>query len=153
MTRKRMPPRNRRSLQGGVMLLEALVGILIFSLGIMALIAMQSVSVSNVSNAQYRVEAAFLANEILSGAWVDRGANSANVDNFRYPGGNAAALNAWLAKVNTLMPQAATYPPQVQVNPLPGVGSGRQVIVTVNWRAPDALVPSRHVAIGYISDP
>jgi type IV pilus assembly protein PilV len=146
-------PRAPRSLQQGVMLLEALIGLLIFSLGIMALVAMQSVSISNVSNARYRVEAAFLANELLSSAWVDRGTNSANVDNYAYPGGNAPTLTAWTAKVTALMPQAAAYPPTVAVAPLVGVTNGRQVTVTVRWRAPDALAPSNHIAIGYISDP
>lgn len=145
-------PRAPRSRQEGVMLLEALVGILIFSLGVMALVAMQSVSISNVSNARYRVEAAFLANEILSQAWVDRGANSANLANYAWPGGGTAVQN-WATRVGNLMPQAATYPPTVVIAPIAGVANGRQVTVTVRWRAPDALAPSNHVAIGYISDP
>ena len=143
----------QRATQEGVMLLEALIGILIFSLGIMALVAMQSVSVSNVSNARYRMEAAFLANELLSGLWVDRGTAVANLNNYRYPGGSSPALTNWVTKVTTLMPQAGTYPPTVTVAALPNVVNGRMVTVTVRWRAPDALAPSNHVAIGYISDP
>jgi type IV pilus assembly protein PilV len=141
-----------RKSQEGVMLLEALMGVLIFSLGIMALVAMQSVSISNVSNARYRTEAAFLANEILSAAWVDRGVNGANLDNFRYPGGSAAALAPWTAKVNTFLPRATDYPPTITVAPIAGV-TGRQITVTVRWQAPDALVPSNHMAIAHISDP
>ena len=68
--------------QQGVILLEALIGILIFSLGVLALVAMQAVSVSNVSNARYRTEAAFLANEIISEIWVDRGPGYSNVANY-----------------------------------------------------------------------
>ena len=146
-------PAPARGEQRGVVLLEALIGILIFSLGILALVAMQSLSISNVSNARYRMEAAFLANEILSSAWVDRGVNGANLPNYQYPGGNAAALVTWVDKVNALMPQAGAYPPSVQVAPIPGVASGRQLTVTVRWRAPDALAPSNHMAVGYISDP
>lgn len=134
------------------MLLEALVGVLIFSLGVMALVAMQSVSISNVSNARYRTEAAFLANEILSAAWVDRGVNGANLDNFRYPGGTAAGLVPWANKVGTLMPRAGDYPPTIVVAPIAGV-TGRQLTVTIRWQAPDALAPSNHLAIAYISDP
>ena len=63
---KPMNPRKLRSGQAGVMLLEALLGLLIFSLGVLALVAMQAVSTSNVSNAKYRVEAAFLAEEIMN---------------------------------------------------------------------------------------
>jgi hypothetical protein len=30
---------------------------------------------------------------------------------------------------------------------------GRQVTVTVRWRAPDAVAVSNHVAVAFISDP
>jgi type IV pilus assembly protein PilV len=153
MKRAFQPPRAPRSRQEGVMLLEALIGILIFSLGVMSLVAMQSVSITNVSNARYRVEAAFLANELLSKVWVDRGTGSANVSNYAWPGGASVGVTTWVAKVNALMPQAGAFPPTVVVSALPGVANGRQVTVTVRWRAPDALAPSNHVAIGYISDP
>ena len=57
--------------QSGMGLLEALIGILIFSLGILALVAMQAGSVSTVADAQYRVEAVNLANRLLSQIWVN----------------------------------------------------------------------------------
>jgi hypothetical protein len=37
------------------------------------------------------------------------------------------------------------------VDPIPT--SARQITVTLQWRAPDAVMTSRHVAIGYLSDP
>ena len=80
------------SSQQGVILLEALIGILIFSLGVLALVAMQAVSVSNVSNARYRTEAAFLANEIISEIWVDRGAGYANVASYIVSNGSASGV-------------------------------------------------------------
>jgi type IV pilus assembly protein PilV len=147
-----------RSRQEGVMLLEALIGILIFSLGILALVAMQSVSVSSVSNARYRTEAAFLANDILGSAWLDRGnsGNGAGLDTYKYPGGNAKPVAAWVDKVKAQLPGAATYPPTIEIAAL-GTGAltdpGRQITVTIQWRAPDAVMTSRHVAIGYITDP
>jgi type IV pilus assembly protein PilV len=149
--------RTQRSSQQGVMLLEALIGILIFSLGVLALVAMQAVSISNVSNARYRTEAAFLANEIIGQMWMDRGTNLANVDTYAYSGGGASgALGGWVAKVNLLMPKAATYPPSIQINNVAvaaGMPPAREVIVTVRWRAPDAITTSSHVAYGYVSDP
>lgn len=147
--------RTMRSNQEGVMLLEALIGILIFSLGILALVAMQAVSVSSVSNARYRTEAAFLANDILGSIWIDRGpaGTGTGIDNYKYPGGGAAPLTSWLAKVQETMPASATYTPSIAVVPIVGLASGRQVTVTIQWRAPDAVLTSRHVAIGHISDP
>ena len=58
--------------QTGVMLLEALIGILIFSIGILALIGMQGAAIRNTTDARYRSEASFLANQIIGQMWVDR---------------------------------------------------------------------------------
>ncbi len=142
-----------RSGQGGVMLLEAMIGILIFSLGVLALVAMQAVSTSNVSNARYRTEAAFLANEIISQAWVDRGTNLSNVNSYVYSGGGGGgAVADWVAKVKALMPASDTYEPRITVSVVPGVAA-REIAVTIFWRAPDAVTTSNFMAIGYISDP
>jgi type IV pilus assembly protein PilV len=139
--------------QEGVMLLEALIGILIFSLGVLALVAMQAVSVSTVSNARYRTEASFLANEILSQVWVDRGVNYNNVASYAVTGGVGASTPAqnWVDKVNALMPSSTTYPPTVAID-TPAAG-GRQVTVTIRWKAPEAADVSNHTAVAFISDP
>ena len=157
--------RKSRSGQGGVVLLEALIGLLIFSLGILSLVAMQSVAISNVSNAKYRVEAALYADEIISQMWVNSGVQLANVDSYRYPGGGSAYLLQWLDRLQnragTSLPGALTYPPTIEVRPsvitvqnTPLVQQQvRQVIVTIRWKAPDALAPSNHVAIAWITEP
>jgi len=135
------------------MLLEALIGLLIFSLGVLALVAMQAVSVSTVSNARYRTEASFLANEILSQVWVDRGANYANVASYAVTGGVGASTQSqnWVNKVNQLMPSSDAFPPTVTIaNPAAG---GRQVTVVIRWRAPEAADVSNHTAVAFISDP
>ena len=56
---------NKRK-QQGVMLIEALIAILIFSLGILGMVAMGSVAIAAQSDAQYRTEAANYANEIVA---------------------------------------------------------------------------------------
>ena len=139
--------------QGGVMLLEAMIRILIFSLGVLALVAMQAVSISNVSNARFRSEAAFLANEILSQAWIECGADNAstNLINFKYPGGGTT-VNNWVTKVQALLPQSSVYTPTITQTAVPGMPRGTQLTVTIQWKAPDALVPSNHVAIGFITE-
>ncbi len=139
--------------QEGVMLLEALIGILIFSLGVLALVAMQAVSISTVSNARYRTEASFLANEILSQVWVDRGANYSNVASYTVTGGVGASpvSQAWVDKVNRAMPNSAAFPPTVTIATPPS--GGRQVTVVIRWRAPEAADVSNHTAVGFISDP
>jgi type IV pilus assembly protein PilV len=139
--------------QQGVVLLEALIGILIFSLGVLALVAMQAVSVSNVSNARYRTEAAFLANEIISEMWVDRGTNYGNLPGYVVSGGSASGVPAqlWVQKVQTMLPGSDANPPEVAI--IPAAAGGRQVTVTIRWKAPDAVTVSNHVAMAFISDP
>jgi len=72
----------RQRHQGGFFLIEALVAILIFSLGVLGLVAMGSAAIAAQSDAQYRTEAAALADEIASKI-------SLNVD--RLNAGNAYA--------------------------------------------------------------
>ena len=141
------------SSQQGVILLEALIGILIFSLGVLALVAMQAVSVSNVSNARYRTEAAFLANEIISEIWVDRGAGYANLASYAVTSGSASGVPAqrWVQKVRTQLPGTTALPPEVAIV-TPAAG-GRQVTVTIRWKAPEAVAPSNHIAVAFVSDP
>ena len=134
-----------RGNQGGVVLIEAMIGILIFSLGVLALVAMQAVSTSNVSNARFRSEAAFLANEITAAAWM-----APDPANFKWPGGNPVT-KAWVDKVTVLLPQAAAYPPTIDsvVDP----AGGYRLTITVRWKAADAITPSNHVAISVVSPP
>lgn len=154
--------RRLRSGQGGMMLLEALIGILIFSLGVLALVAMQSVSVSSVSNAKYRVEAAFYADEIIAKMWLDSNVGGAlpppplsNINSYAIPGGTNLQMFAWVVKVQSPqgLPGASTYPPTITIRDIVGPTPTKEVTVTVRWKAPDALTPSNHIAIAYISDP
>ena len=155
MNRSRQMSTRARKAQGGVVLLEALIGLLIFSLGVLALVAMQSVAVSNVSNAKYRVDAAMLADELINLMWVDRGTNLARVPLYAYPGGSAIKLQQWVTKVKDPvigLPKANTLGFTVTTTPILA-GTTQQVTITLNWQAPDALVPSRYTVIGYITDP
>jgi type IV pilus assembly protein PilV len=58
-----------RSERGGF-LLEALVGILIFTLGVIGLFALQARAIGYTSDVQYRGQAAYLANAYLSKMWA-----------------------------------------------------------------------------------
>ena len=77
----------RAPAQGGFFLIEAMVAILIFSLGILGLVAMGGTAVSSQSDAQYRTEASSLADAIA-------GQIALGVDRT-----NAAAMPASLADV------------------------------------------------------
>lgn len=71
-----MQPRSAtRTRQHGGFLLEALVGILIFSLGVLGLVGLQGRAIGYTSDAAYRGEAAYLANGYIAKMWSDSRAN------------------------------------------------------------------------------
>jgi type IV pilus assembly protein PilV len=134
--------------QRGAFLLEALIAILIFSMGILALVGLQAVSINTVSEAKYRTDAAFLASQIIGEMWI---ADRNNVPNFSYPGGGAPALATWADQVTATLPDAQTYPPQIVVAGT--AANGFTVQVTVNWKSPGSADPSGHTEVAFIRNP
>lgn len=124
-----------RAGQRGVMLLEALVAILIFSLGIVAVMGMQAVSISQVTQAKFRTDASYLANQIIGVMWVDQ----ANLASYVSP--SAPGRQNWDATVASTLPQGTG---EIAVD-------GRQVTVTVRWRLPEETVTRRYVAVANIN--
>jgi type IV pilus assembly protein PilV len=74
--------------QQGVVLLEALIAVLIFSMGILALVGLQGAMVKNTSDNKYRADASFVAQNRIAEMW----ANSNNLASFNEPGTAIAAL-------------------------------------------------------------
>lgn len=60
-----------RQAQRGVMLIEALVAIAVFSIGVLGLIGLQSAAIKNTDEARQRAAAAFYANQIIGSMWAD----------------------------------------------------------------------------------
>ncbi len=66
--------------QTGMMLLEAMIAILIFSIGILGVIGLQATSVKLVGDAKYRSDAGQLANDLIGQMWISaRRGNAANI--------------------------------------------------------------------------
>jgi type IV pilus assembly protein PilV len=57
--------------QKGIVLLEALIALLIFSMGILALVGLQAAMIKNTSDNKYRADASFLAQERIGRMWAD----------------------------------------------------------------------------------
>lgn len=132
-----------RGHQEGVMLIEALIGILIFSIGILALIGMQAVAMKNTSDARFRSEAAFLATEVVGQMWVDR----ANLGLYATAG--YAPRDNWVNRVAATLP-GINVAGNVLV-PTIGVGAGNEVTVTIWWQQPGETVSRRLQMINRIN--
>lgn len=120
--------------QRGSMLLEALVAILIFSVGILAVVGMQATAVKAAADAKYRSEASLLANELLGQMWITNRTASTLKTNFEGSDGSGGTYyNNWYANVAATMPGVSTTAnaPSVTVDGTTGL-----VTVVVQWKLP-----------------
>lgn len=130
-------PRRHPSARG-VVLLDVLIAVLVFSVGVLAIVALQAVAVQQSSQAKYRADATMLANALISRMWLtDR--QVATLSTSFATGG--IGYDEWLATVAATLPGASTHPPQVTVASVPG-GAGAppsaRVTVLVQWKPPSA---------------
>lgn len=159
-----------RKTQEGVFLIEALMGILIFSLGILSLVAIQTSAISAQSDAQYRIEAANLADQILSQIWVNvNRTNAASIQaslatfqhqptgaptscNFSGGASANALVTAWVGAITggtTRLPGADASMQQILVDLTPG--NFNRVTVTLCWRASLDAAPRRHSVVTFVN--
>ena len=149
------------------MLLEALIGILIFSVGILAMVGMQAAAFSASADAKNRAEAAAFANQIVSDIWmgVDRTSTASlitSLNSFQlntggtdcaFSGGQAdgtnAVLTGWVSAVTNsatgLLGATATMQ-QVLVS----TTDLNRVTVTVCWQTPQDTRSRKHQVISYV---
>ncbi|MFZ4537509.1 type IV pilus modification PilV family protein [Propionivibrio sp.] len=132
--------------QTGSVLLESLIAILIFSMGILALVSMQAVAVNASSDAKYRSDATLLANELIGRMWVSDRTLLTLQTNFANPTGTAYQAWAW---VGTAAGDAGTQSaptPGTVLELLPGARAAANlptvnitdaylVTITVYWQA------------------
>lgn len=114
--------------QSGVVLLESLIAILVFSLGILGIVGMQATAVKQVTDARYRAEASLLVDQLLGTMRVSDRSPAALQTAFNTGG---AAYNGWLGNVSATLPGTGSYPPAVAVD------ANGVVTITVSWRAPN----------------
>jgi type IV pilus assembly protein PilV len=121
------PTMNIRHRQKGSFLIEGLLAIVIFSVGIIALMGLQAVSIKNVTESNYRSTAALLANKLVGQMWVDN-VNDPTVQTSYNAGGTA--YNRWAGEVANALPSAtgANAPAVVLLN---GTAT-----ITLFWQAP-----------------
>lgn len=134
-----------RKPQSGIMLLEALIAILIFSIGILGIVGMQGSTIKASRDGKFRSEAGLLANELIGQMWIGARDGTALQTNFQTGG---AIYTPWAARVAATLPGAGATanPPLVTVTP--GVAGPPQtpstVTVIVRWQAPNEVTAHSH---------
>lgn len=131
--------------QTGVMLLEVLIALLIFAVGVLGLVGMQAMAIKVTGDAKFRAEAATYAEQLLSQMWAD---DIAQLSTLYASGSNKS--NAWKNVIQAAggLP-GATLPgnePTIAIDP-----ATNQVTITIRWQAPDAQAASRFVTVARLN--
>lgn len=145
---KTHPISRKNVAQKGSIILESLIAILIFSIGILGLVGLQAAAINNVADAKYRTEASLLANQIIGQMWLDDKTTAILQQN--YNGGTPGAANGgkytpWATGVQRTLPGAADFPPTIVVD------ANNQATITIRWKSPSESTPHRHETIARIN--
>lgn len=126
------PPAGQR----GALMIEVLIAVLVFSLGVLSIVGLQAQSIRHVNDMQYRGEAIFLVNALVSQMWADdRSTTDPAYLKSTYEDGGAgyAAFHEAVKRLPGV--DADKNAPVVQVADGP-TSTSRVVTVTVFWQPP-----------------
>lgn len=129
--------------QRGSVLLESMIAILIFSMGILAIVGLQAASIKNTASAKYRTDASMLANQIIGQMWADDKTTASLQTSYNSPSG--AKYITWKANVANALPGVASNAPTVAID------ASNRVTVTIWWQSPGEAKPHNYVAIARIN--
>jgi type IV pilus assembly protein PilV len=154
--------------QGGMFLIEALIAILIFSLGILGMIAMGGAAVSATTDAQFRTEAANHADAIVGEIQVRANRTGTEADlatslntfqhnevgtdcSFSGVTTGDARIAALLTRAAAEMPTPSAATTRQQILVENAAGQYNRVTVTICWQtAADARL-RRHTMVTYVN--
>lgn len=115
-----------KSAQQGVVLLEAMIAVLIFSMGVLAIVGLQAAMIKNTADSKSRIDASYIAQQRIGLMWSD----PANLANY-------LEVNTPIAE----LPNGTRTTAQ----------SGVQYTVTVNWQEPGEATQHNFTTIASIT--
>ncbi|MFG5777063.1 hypothetical protein ACFIQF_08295 [Comamonas sp. J-3] len=151
--RQRQSRQAGQNQQRGVLLLEALIAILIFSLGILGAVGLQAASVKQATAAEDRAKAAALTNDLISRMWSsDHTTLSTNF------GSKGDGFANWVTAVEASnlpgVKGSSTLQPTISFSDGPASASGvdrsTQAQITVKWQAHNETAAHQYTAIAVI---
>ncbi len=140
-------PRRPSHRRAGFTLVEVLVSIVVFTIGVLGIVRLQAAAVKMSTDARQRAEAAFLADQLLARMLISDPATAAEFAH--HPDGPACAptggasthpqVTAWLAQVTATFPRATADEQQVIV----GSATPGEVTVRLCWRNSESDAPHK----------
>jgi type IV pilus assembly protein PilV len=116
--------------QRGGSLLEGLLAIVLFSIGLMSLLMLLSATLVETGNARYRSEASMLASDLIAQMWT--GDRSLTELRARFTESTSEDYQRWLDTVHSRLPgtSGTTNLPTITID------DQRRVKILIRWQAP-----------------
>lgn len=108
-----LPPQTGKSQQQGVVIIEVLIAILIFSIGVLGIVGMQANMIKNTSESEFRANASYIAQQRLGELWAN-------------PNGLPADGSSTTTDISGQLPGGSITISR----------NGDEYTVTVNWQQP-----------------
>jgi type IV pilus assembly protein PilV len=164
----------QNSKQRGMLLIEVLVALLLFVIGVLGLVKTMGIAQSAQADAQYRGEAAQLSSTIVRDIWLTSdhtntttfaasldtfshlsttaGTSTTAIDACTFSGSAAAAasVTTWVADVQARLPGATNTMQQIVVDR--SASGFNRVTVTLCWKSPNDIQPRRHIYSAYVNE-
>lgn len=127
--------------QKGIFIMEAVVALLIFMVGILGIIKYQGETIIATTDAQNRITAAFLADSLIGDMWIQQ----AKINEIASKEG--AIYQAWMTQANNYLPginggNDPTTTPIITVTN--GLDGARSVSITIRWKLPSSDTISQY---------
>jgi type IV pilus assembly protein PilV len=146
----------------GIVLIDAMIAILIFSIGILGMVALQGSAVEMTTAANYRINAAMQADHVIAQMWASDPAKLA-ADFKGSDGKGGSAYSSWFNELDctsdphiyNCLPGVKANPPSIDVvqQSAPNTGNtAYQVTVTVHWQAPSDHSVHKYVSVTAIGN-
>lgn len=145
----------RRPTSAGFALIEVLVAVLLFAIGILGLVGLQASMTQAQTDSKVRADAANLVDELAALMWSDVGASVANLVDYKTAGcGGNLRCAAWLAKVGEVLPggnlASLDFKDGITDTTDPEHG---MVTVNLTWTLPNSGVSHRYTATFNVAPP
>ncbi len=128
--------------QRGSIIIEGLLAMLIFSIGILALVGLQAVATKQVSASKYRTDSSLLADQIISQMWISD-KTAANLQ-AQFGSPNGAQYPAWVSSVQAALPGVTAASGTL---PTVTIDGNNNVTVTLQWVTPGEATANSYTAV------
>jgi len=139
--------------QRGSFVLEALIAILLFAIGILAIIGLQAASVRNTAGAKYRTDASLLANQVIAQMWVSDKTNATLIACFNSPVSGVCPTagsmdyTTWANTVAQTLPGATGA-----AAPTINIDGSNNATIQVFWQSPNDQAVHSYTTVASIND-